>query len=107
MNRLELKKRLGIERQNLRACPILKRRCSREVRVNPTTEVLADGLPSGKFSIRNQPLAVIGATFDNGKTGFYLLANNSGASPKNSGRQRASPMRTVPLPNVPSRRIST
>jgi hypothetical protein len=83
MNRLELKKRLGIERQNLRACPILKRRCSREVRVNPTTEVLADGLPSGKFSIRNQPLAVIGATFDNGKTGFYLLANDSGASPKN------------------------
>ena len=46
-------------------------------------KLLADGLPSGKFSMGTQTLAVIGATFDDSKTGFYLLANDSGASPKN------------------------
>ena len=45
-------------------------------------KLLARGLPSGKFSMGSQTLAVIGATFGDGRTGFYLLANESGASPK-------------------------
>jgi CDP-diacylglycerol pyrophosphatase len=50
--------------------------------VNPF-KLLARGLPSGKFSMGSQTLAAIGATFGAGRTGFYLLANDSGASPKN------------------------
>ena len=46
-------------------------------------KLLASGLPSGKFSMGTQTLAVIGATFADGRTGFYLLANDSGASPRN------------------------
>ena len=46
-------------------------------------KMLARGLPSGKFSLGSQTLAVIGATFGDGRTGFYLLANDSGASPRN------------------------
>ena len=46
-------------------------------------KLLARGLPSGKFSLGSQTLAVIGATFVDGRTGFYLLANDSGASPRN------------------------
>jgi CDP-diacylglycerol pyrophosphatase len=45
-------------------------------------KLLARGLPSGKFAMRSQTLAVIGATFADGRTGFYLLANDSGASPR-------------------------
>jgi CDP-diacylglycerol pyrophosphatase len=45
-------------------------------------KLLARGLPSNKLSVGRQTLAVIGATFRNGKSGFYLLANDSGASPK-------------------------
>ena len=45
-------------------------------------KLLALGLPSGKFSMGSQTLAVIGATFADGRTGFYLLANDSGASPR-------------------------
>jgi CDP-diacylglycerol pyrophosphatase len=45
-------------------------------------KLLARGLPSGKFSMGSQTLAVIGATFGGGRTGFYLLANESGASPR-------------------------
>jgi CDP-diacylglycerol pyrophosphatase len=44
-------------------------------------KLLGRGLPSGKFSMGSQTLAVIGATFGDGRTGFYLLANDSGASP--------------------------
>jgi CDP-diacylglycerol pyrophosphatase len=47
-------------------------------------KLLAHGLPSGKFSMARQTLAVIGATFRDGKTGFYLLANDSGASPRST-----------------------
>ena len=46
-------------------------------------KLLARGLPSGKFSMGSQTLAVAGATFGDGRTGFYLLANDSGASPRN------------------------
>jgi CDP-diacylglycerol pyrophosphatase len=46
-------------------------------------KLLARGLPSGKFSMGSQTLAVVGATFGDGRTGFYLLANDSGASPRN------------------------
>ena len=52
------------------------------VHVDPF-KLLARGLPSGKFSLGSQTLAVIGATFGDGRTGFYLLANDSGASPRN------------------------
>ena len=45
-------------------------------------KLLARGLPSGKFSVGSQTLAVIGATFGGGRIGFYLLANEFGASPK-------------------------
>ena len=45
-------------------------------------KLLDRGLPSGKFSMGSQTLAVIGATFGDGRTGFYLLANESGASPR-------------------------
>ena len=45
-------------------------------------KLLARGLPSGKFSMGSQTLAVIGATFGGGRIGFYLLANESGASPR-------------------------
>src|ERR1700730_13432569 len=51
------------------------------VHVDPF-KLLARGLPSGKFSMGSQTLAVIGATFGDGRTGFYLLANESGASPR-------------------------
>ena len=44
-------------------------------------KLLMRGLPSSKLSIGRQTLAVIGATFRNGKSGFYLLTNDSGASP--------------------------
>jgi CDP-diacylglycerol pyrophosphatase len=46
-------------------------------------KLLAHGLPSNKLSIGRQALAVIGATFGDGRTGFYLLANDSGPSPRN------------------------
>ena len=45
-------------------------------------KLLARDLPSGTSSMGNETLAVIGATFFNGKTGFYLLANGAAASPK-------------------------
>jgi CDP-diacylglycerol pyrophosphatase len=45
-------------------------------------KLLNRGLPSGKFSVGSQTLAVIGATFGAGRIGFYLLANESGASPR-------------------------
>jgi CDP-diacylglycerol pyrophosphatase len=45
-------------------------------------KLLARGLASGRFSIENQILAVIGATFRGGKSGFYLLANDTHASPR-------------------------
>jgi len=46
-------------------------------------KLLARGLPSGKFSMGSQTLAVVGATLGDGRTGYYLLANDSGASPRN------------------------
>ena len=50
--------------------------------VDPFKLLTARGLPSNKLSMGRQTLAVIGATFRNGKSGFYLLANDSGASPR-------------------------
>jgi len=46
-------------------------------------KLLARGLPSHKFSMGNQTLAVIGATFGGGRTGFYLLTNDPSALPGN------------------------
>jgi CDP-diacylglycerol pyrophosphatase len=45
-------------------------------------KLLARGLPSDKFSMGSQTLAVIGATFGDGRTGFYLLTNDFRASPR-------------------------
>jgi CDP-diacylglycerol pyrophosphatase len=59
----------------------MKIETDRLAEVNPF-KLLARGLPSGKFSMGTQTLAVIGATFADGRTGFYLLANDSGASPR-------------------------
>ena len=47
-------------------------------------KLLAHGLPSNNLSIGRQTLAVIGATFRNGKSGFYLLANDARASPRDT-----------------------
>ncbi|MGH6795646.1 MAG: CDP-diacylglycerol diphosphatase, partial [Methylocella sp.] len=53
------------------------------VHVHPF-KLLARGLPSGKLSMGSQTLAVIGATFRDGRTGFYILTNAPGASPRNT-----------------------
>jgi CDP-diacylglycerol pyrophosphatase len=42
-------------------------------------KLLAHGLSSSKVSMKSQMLAVVGATFPDGKVGFYLLANDSSA----------------------------
>jgi CDP-diacylglycerol pyrophosphatase len=47
-------------------------------------KLLIRGLPSNKLSIGHQTLAVIGATFRNGKSGFYLLTNDARASPRDT-----------------------
>ena len=47
-------------------------------------KLLAHGLPSNNLSFGRQTLAVIGATFRNGKSGFYLLANDARASPRDT-----------------------
>jgi CDP-diacylglycerol pyrophosphatase len=47
-------------------------------------KLLASGLPSNMFTIGRQALAVIGATFRSGKSGFYLLANDARASPRDT-----------------------
>jgi hypothetical protein len=57
--------------------------------------VLAHGLPSNNLSIGRQTLAVIGATFRNSKSGFYLLANDARAS------QRDTPKHCLMI-NVPT-----
>jgi CDP-diacylglycerol pyrophosphatase len=44
--------------------------------------LLARGLPSNKLSLGHQALAVIGATFRDGNSGFYVLANDTRASPR-------------------------
>jgi hypothetical protein len=43
---------------------------------------MARGLPSNKLSLGHQTLAVIGATFRDGKSGLYVLANHTRASPR-------------------------
>ena len=45
-------------------------------------KLLAHHAPSNMFSAGRQTLAVIGATFRDGKSGFYLLTNDSAASPR-------------------------
>jgi CDP-diacylglycerol pyrophosphatase len=47
-------------------------------------KLLPRGLPSTKASMGHQTLAVIGATFRDGKSGFYLLANDSRASARDT-----------------------
>jgi CDP-diacylglycerol pyrophosphatase len=47
-------------------------------------KLLARGLPSNKLSLGHQTLAVIGATFLNGKVGFYLLAKDARTSPRDT-----------------------
>jgi CDP-diacylglycerol pyrophosphatase len=45
-------------------------------------KLLMRNLPPNKLSLGGQTLAVTGAAFRNGKSGFYLLANDTRASPK-------------------------
>src|SRR5262249_12938398 len=45
-------------------------------------KLLARHAPANMFSAGRQTLAVIGATFRDGKSGFYLLTNDSAASPR-------------------------
>jgi CDP-diacylglycerol pyrophosphatase len=47
-------------------------------------KLLMRGLPSTKLSFGRQTLAVIGATFRNGSSGFYLLANDARALPRDT-----------------------
>jgi CDP-diacylglycerol pyrophosphatase len=47
-------------------------------------KLLARGIPSNKSALGRQTLAVIGATFSDGKSGFYLLANDVRASPRDN-----------------------
>jgi CDP-diacylglycerol pyrophosphatase len=42
------------------------------------------GLPSTKASTGQQTLAAIGATFRDGKSGFYLLSNDTRVSPRDT-----------------------
>lgn len=46
------------------------------VNVDPF-KLLAHSLPSGKFSMGGQTLAVIGTTFADGKSGFFILTNGA------------------------------
>ena len=52
-------------------------------------KLLPRGLPSTKASMGHQTLAVIGATFRDGKSGFYLLANDGRASPRDTASAEA------------------
>jgi len=45
-------------------------------------KLLMRGLPPGQFSVASQMLAVIAATFRNGKAGFYLLTNDLSDLPR-------------------------
>jgi CDP-diacylglycerol pyrophosphatase len=47
-------------------------------------KLLPRSLPSTKASMGHQTLAAIGATFRDGKSGFYLLANDARASPRDT-----------------------
>jgi len=44
-------------------------------------KLLMRGVPSNRISLGRQTLAVVGATFHNGKSGFYFLTNVTRASP--------------------------
>ena len=71
----------------LRSAPFGHRLAAMKVETDSLANVdpfklLARGLPSGKFSMGSRTLAVIGATFGDGRIGFYLLANDSGESPR-------------------------
>jgi CDP-diacylglycerol pyrophosphatase len=52
-------------------------------------KLLARGLPSNTFTIGRQTLAVIGATFRNGRSGFYVLTNDTRASPRDTAKAEA------------------
>jgi CDP-diacylglycerol pyrophosphatase len=52
-------------------------------------KLLARGRPANEFSAGRQMLAVIGAAFRDGKSGFYLLANDPAVSPRQIARAEA------------------
>jgi CDP-diacylglycerol pyrophosphatase len=47
-------------------------------------KLLRRGNASNRLSMGRQTLAVVGATFRNGKSGFYVLANDTRASPRDT-----------------------
>jgi CDP-diacylglycerol pyrophosphatase len=52
-------------------------------------KLLTRGFPSNRLSLGRQTLAVVGATFRNGKSGFYVLANDTRASPRDTASAEA------------------
>jgi CDP-diacylglycerol pyrophosphatase len=52
-------------------------------------KLLMRGNPSNRLSLRRQTLAVVGATFRNGKSGFYVLASDTRASPRDTASAEA------------------
>lgn len=52
-------------------------------------KLLMRGIPSNRLSVGRQTLAVIGATFRDGKSGFYVLTNNTRASPSDTASAEA------------------
>jgi CDP-diacylglycerol pyrophosphatase len=52
-------------------------------------KLLRRGNPSNRLSMGRQTLAVVGATFHNGKSGFYVLANDTRASPSDTASAEA------------------
>ena len=52
-------------------------------------KLLGRGNPSSTLSMGRQTLAVVGATFPHGKSGFYVLANDTRASPGDTASAEA------------------
>jgi CDP-diacylglycerol pyrophosphatase len=52
-------------------------------------KLLRRGNSSNRLSMGRQTLAVVGATFRNGKSGFYVLANDTRASPRDTASAEA------------------
>jgi CDP-diacylglycerol pyrophosphatase len=48
-------------------------------------QLLADKLPRARATMGDQTLVVIGATFKDGKPGFYILNDHAGATPDDQG----------------------
>jgi CDP-diacylglycerol pyrophosphatase len=52
-------------------------------------KLLMRGIPSNRLSLGRRTLAVVGATFRNGRSGFYALTNDTRASPSDTASAEA------------------